>query len=98
MWLSGRGVVNHPSDGSPRAVANHLAIRAIGAGPSPFCVAPPEPEPGDPPVDAAVVDSPAAGDPVAEPPPAGCAAGGGGIGSALVIVAAVLRRARRRAR
>lgn len=26
LWLAGRGVVNRPSDGAPRAVANHLAV------------------------------------------------------------------------
>jgi hypothetical protein len=37
MWLSGPGVVNYPSDGNQRVVANHLAIRAGGGGPSPNC-------------------------------------------------------------
>ena len=30
MWLKGKGVVNHPSDGAQRVVANHLAIIAPG--------------------------------------------------------------------
>ncbi len=30
MWVRGRGVVNRPSDGSQRVVANHLAILAGG--------------------------------------------------------------------
>lgn len=32
MWVDGRGVVNRPSDGSERTVANHLGIVATGAG------------------------------------------------------------------
>jgi MYXO-CTERM domain-containing protein len=32
MWISGDGVVNDPSDGSQRVVANHLAVIASGAG------------------------------------------------------------------
>src|SRR5687768_6690112 len=30
MWIRGRGVVNTPSDGTPRTVANHLGIHALG--------------------------------------------------------------------
>ncbi|HUQ06925.1 MAG TPA: phosphodiester glycosidase family protein [Kofleriaceae bacterium] len=37
MWLAGAGVVNFPSDGSPRVVGNHLAIRATGGGDAPNC-------------------------------------------------------------
>ena len=37
MWIEDRGVVNHPSDGSQRVVANHLAIRARGTGDAPNC-------------------------------------------------------------
>jgi hypothetical protein len=37
MWLAGTGVVNYPSDGSQRVVANHLAIHAGGSGPSTHC-------------------------------------------------------------
>ncbi len=37
MWMQGPGVVNHPSDGSPRVVGNHLAIYASGSGDAPFC-------------------------------------------------------------
>jgi hypothetical protein len=37
MWLAGAGVVNVPSDGSQRTVANHLGIHASGAGGAPFC-------------------------------------------------------------
>jgi hypothetical protein len=37
MWLAGAGVVNHPSDGSQRVVANHLAIHATGAGEATSC-------------------------------------------------------------
>ena len=32
MWLKGIGVVNAPSDGTQRVVANHLAIQANGTG------------------------------------------------------------------
>lgn len=32
MWLRGKGTVNHPSDGSPRTVSNHLAVFAPGKG------------------------------------------------------------------
>jgi MYXO-CTERM domain-containing protein len=32
MWIKGKGVVNHPSDGAQRVVANHLAIHAHGSG------------------------------------------------------------------
>jgi MYXO-CTERM domain-containing protein len=32
MWVSGQGVVNSPSDGSQRVVANHLGILATGSG------------------------------------------------------------------
>lgn len=37
MWLAGAGVVSHPSDGTQRVVANHLAIRATGSGPAAHC-------------------------------------------------------------
>ena len=37
MWLAGAGVVNVPSDGSQRTVANHLGIHAAGSGDAPFC-------------------------------------------------------------
>jgi hypothetical protein len=40
MWLANGGVVNRPSDGRERTVANHLAIIASGSGESPHC---PEP-------------------------------------------------------
>jgi hypothetical protein len=30
MWIEGEGVVNDPSDGSPRTVANHLGVFALG--------------------------------------------------------------------
>ncbi len=30
MWVRGRGIVNHPSDGVTRVVGNHLAIQADG--------------------------------------------------------------------
>lgn len=32
MWVRGKGVVNRPSDGSQRTVANHLAVKARGSG------------------------------------------------------------------
>lgn len=32
MWVRGVGVVNRPSDGSERVVANHLAVHATGSG------------------------------------------------------------------
>ena len=37
MWLAGRGVLNNPSDGAQRVVANHLAIRATGQGAPAHC-------------------------------------------------------------
>ncbi len=37
MWVAGTGVVNYPSDGNQRVVANHLAIKAAGSGGSPNC-------------------------------------------------------------
>jgi hypothetical protein len=37
MWLGNAGVVNNPSDGSPRVVGNHLAVHATGSGEAPFC-------------------------------------------------------------
>jgi hypothetical protein len=37
MWLAGAGVVNHPSDGQQRVVANHLGVYASGGGDAPFC-------------------------------------------------------------
>lgn len=37
FWLAGAGTLNVPSDGSPRAVGNHLGIAATGAGDAPFC-------------------------------------------------------------
>ena len=37
MWLQGPGVINYPSEGSQRVVANHLAIRATGSGAAPSC-------------------------------------------------------------
>lgn len=40
MWVSGTGVVNYPSDGSQRVVANHLAIQAAGSGGAPNCPSP----------------------------------------------------------
>jgi MYXO-CTERM domain-containing protein len=40
MWLSGTGVVNHPSDGSQRVVGNHLAIHADGSGEATSCPSP----------------------------------------------------------
>jgi uncharacterized protein (TIGR03382 family) len=37
MWVAGTGVVNRPSDGSQRVVANHLAILATGSGAATSC-------------------------------------------------------------
>lgn len=37
MWLEGAGIVNYPSDGAPRVVANHLAIHARGSGARAHC-------------------------------------------------------------
>ncbi len=34
MYVAGRGVVNHPSDGAPRAVANHLGVFVRGDVPA----------------------------------------------------------------
>jgi len=42
MWVKGNGVVNTPSDGSQRVVANHLAIFAKGSGMPTSCPADPE--------------------------------------------------------
>jgi hypothetical protein len=44
MWLRSDGVVNTPSDGSQREVANHLAVQAGGAGPPGSCNIDPERE------------------------------------------------------
>lgn len=41
FWMQGRGVLNHPSDGSERVVASHLAVFAGGRGRPPFCEEPP---------------------------------------------------------
>ncbi|HEY5938548.1 MAG TPA: phosphodiester glycosidase family protein, partial [Kofleriaceae bacterium] len=41
MWLKSAGVVNTPSDGAQRVVANHLAIKATGQGPAVHCAAKP---------------------------------------------------------
>lgn len=40
MWLSGAGVLNYPSDGTPRTVSNHLALYARGSGAAPHCPPP----------------------------------------------------------
>jgi MYXO-CTERM domain-containing protein len=40
MWLAGAGVLNHPTDGSPRTVSNHLALYARGSGAAPHCPPP----------------------------------------------------------
>jgi hypothetical protein len=37
MYVAGRGVVNDPSDGNQRTVANHLGIQAQGTGPAGSC-------------------------------------------------------------
>jgi uncharacterized protein (TIGR03382 family) len=37
MWVAGPGVLNFPSDGAQRVVANHLAIHATGTGGAPNC-------------------------------------------------------------
>ena len=37
MWQAGVGTLNHPSDGSPRVVGNHLAVMAGGGDAPPFC-------------------------------------------------------------
>lgn len=37
MWLAGAGVLNYPSDGSQRVVANHLAVYATGEGEARSC-------------------------------------------------------------
>lgn len=37
LWMRGHGVMNHPSDGSQRVVANHLAVRARGTGAPEAC-------------------------------------------------------------
>jgi hypothetical protein len=38
LWLRGDGVVNVPSDGTPRSVSNHLAIFADGSGAPSACM------------------------------------------------------------
>ncbi|MBX7196703.1 MAG: phosphodiester glycosidase family protein [Sandaracinaceae bacterium] len=43
MWVRGDGVLNVPSDGSPRVVANHLGVNATGSGIPGSCM-PYEPE------------------------------------------------------
>jgi hypothetical protein len=48
FWMSGPGVLNHPSDGSERVVGPHLAIYASGSGPSPFCDRPFQLDPAAP--------------------------------------------------
>ena len=40
MWMAGVGVLNRPSDGTPRTVSNHLAVYARGTGAAPHCPAP----------------------------------------------------------
>jgi MYXO-CTERM domain-containing protein len=42
MWIKSDGVVNAPSDGSQRVVANHLAIQAGGGGMPGSCTEDPE--------------------------------------------------------
>jgi hypothetical protein len=37
LWVEGPGVVNRPSDGSQRVVANHLAVFARGSGEARHC-------------------------------------------------------------
>ncbi|GMV38717.1 MAG: hypothetical protein AMXMBFR64_04330 [Myxococcales bacterium] len=46
MWVAKSGVVNDPSDGNERVVANHLAVQAngLGAGSAPMCVEDPTEE------------------------------------------------------
>lgn len=46
MWLAKSGVVNDPSDGSERVVANHLAVHAdgIASGSAPACIESPDEE------------------------------------------------------
>jgi hypothetical protein len=38
LWVRGAGVVNRPSDGNERVVANHLAVHASGDGQPGHCV------------------------------------------------------------
>lgn len=40
MWMAGAGVLNYPSDGTPRTVSNHLALYARGSGAAPHCPPP----------------------------------------------------------
>ncbi|MBX7098225.1 MAG: phosphodiester glycosidase family protein [Myxococcaceae bacterium] len=40
LWLKGKGVLNHPSDGVERVVANHLAVFAKGSGLAKHCPPP----------------------------------------------------------
>lgn len=40
LWLKGKGVLNHPSDGVERVVANHLAVFAKGTGAAKHCPPP----------------------------------------------------------
>lgn len=43
MWIKGKGIVNFPSDGSERTVANHLALYATGSGAPTSCPLPKHP-------------------------------------------------------
>lgn len=40
MWVEGKGILNYPTDGSERTVANHLALYATGEGPPGSCPIP----------------------------------------------------------
>jgi hypothetical protein len=49
FWVSGRGVINRPSDGSERTVSNHFGVTASGSGSAPHCPPTPPPPPPPPP-------------------------------------------------
>lgn len=56
MYLRGKGVVNTPSDGGERVVANHIAVFATGTGDANHCIPDVLPE-----ADAGPIDEPDAG-------------------------------------
>jgi hypothetical protein len=75
MWIKGNGIVNSPSDGSERVVANHLAVMAGGSTPPKNCT-PVAVDAGSAPDAAAPSDSGSEGVPDAGVPSATSDAGG----------------------
>lgn len=101
MWLEAAGVLNRPSDGSPRPVANHWGIFAgtgHGRGQEPgSCFVDPTEDPDQDPGDG---NPPGDGDPEApaDDEVAGCRAAGPSGGSWLILFALAGALARRRLR